>query len=169
MLLLQETAQSSSILISKVLMQQAVCSKCTCLSPFSSCIILIQICKILIDLSLSYLGAIYLTIVFHSSCFHWEIKFPSLSPSCIIWFSAAHFILNSRKNVSLLYQNLRHIFAVFLPNKLNYNNKTFNHVSQNRKSEVLILFGFFSHWRNPGKKYQCLSIHKSSLNFRIIP
>lgn len=143
MLLLQETAQSSSILISKVLMQQAVYSKCTCFSLFSSCIILIQICKILIDLSFSYLGATYLTIVFQSSCFHWEIKFPSLSPSCIIWFSDAHFELNSRTNVSLLHQNLRRNFADFLPNKWNYIKKTFNQVPENRKSKVLILFGFF--------------------------
>lgn len=99
-------------------------------------------CKTLIDLSLSYLGAIYLTIVFQSSCFHWEIKFPSNSPSCIIWFSAAHFKLNSRINVSLLYQNLRHSFAAFLPNKLSYSKKTFNHVPENRKSKILILFDF---------------------------
>lgn len=142
MLLLQETVQISGILISKVLMQQTGCSKWACFSLFSNCITLIQICKILIDLRLSYLGTIYLTIVFQSSYLHWEIKFPSLSSTCIILFSAAHLKLNYKINVSLLHQNLRQNFADFLPNKLSYNKKTFNHVPENRKSRVLILFGF---------------------------
>lgn len=98
--------------------------------------------KIWIDFSLSYLGTIYLSIVLQIGFIRCKIKFPSLSSSCIIWVSAAHFKLNFRINVSLLYQILRHNVADFLPNKLNYNNKTFNNVPENRKSKVLILFVF---------------------------
>lgn len=113
----RKKAQIRSILTSTTPTQQTACHKCTCFSLFSSGIILIQICKILTDLRLRYLETTSLTIVFQRSCINWANSY--LSSSCIIWFSAAHFNLSSRINISPIYQNLRHNFSDLLPNKLN--------------------------------------------------